>query len=390
MIAFAPDQPQARLGAPLPPWEQAAMEARRPSLTHQQQTARPVAPRRAPSPALAGPPAPAGRATRGVRPPRAALPEVSLSALTPLRLLWSHLLTVRGLSAWFLVFATAPFVLLQVTADDPDFSHAAWGFAIYFAMMWGLAIHLLVRPEPVSRWLVVKVVGTVAVLGTALAVALERALSPDLDHVLWAIFGVGVPEEVAKALPVVLFMLLAKPSWTTRMYLFMGAVSGLTFGVIEAVGYSSLYQLVGGGSGTATTLIIWRLLADGLFHGCCAAVSAYFIGLAWWRPDQRWQLVGVGVAIAAVLHGVYDRWSGGWVGTATAVLIVLLFVGYVRAGDAIVQDLAVGPVAELPHGELPPAELPPAELPLAELPLADLPAAELPAREGSPGAHRSF
>ena len=148
------------------------------------------------------------------------------------------------------------------------------------------------------------------------------------------------------------------------MYLFAGAVSGLTFGVIEAVGYSSLYQLVGGGSSTATTLIIWRRLADGLFHGCCAAVSAYFIGLAWWRRDQRWQLVAVGVAIAAVLHGVYDRWSTSWVGTATAVVIVLLFVGYVRAGDEIVQELATDETVNLPPGEL-------------------------PAREGAAGAHRA-
>jgi RsiW-degrading membrane proteinase PrsW (M82 family) len=261
---------------------------------------------------------------------------------------------VRGLPAWFLLFATAPFVLTKLTADDADFTHAAWGFAIYFALIWGLAIHTLVRPEPVSRWLVAKVVATVAVVGTMLAVVLERAIGSDTGNLFWAVFGVGVPEEVAKALPIVLFMLLAKHSWTTRMYLFMGAVAGLTFGVIEAVGYSSLYQLVGGGSGTATTLIIWRLLADGLFHGCCAAVSAYFVGLAWWRRDQRWQLVTVGVAVAALLHGVYDRWATSWAGTTTAVVIVLLFVAYVRAGDEIVHQLASdGTVHELPPGELP-------------------------------------
>jgi RsiW-degrading membrane proteinase PrsW (M82 family) len=270
-----------------------------------------------------------------------------VSALAPVKVMWRQLWGARGLSAWFLLFAATPFVLLRMTADDSDIERAAWGFATYFALMWASAIHSLVRPERLDGWLVVRVVATCAVGGTALAVFLEEALDPDMTQLGWTVLGVGVPEELAKAAPILVFMLLRNRPWTTRMYLYMGALSGLTFGVVEAVEYSSLYEQFAGVSAHAsiTTQTIWRLLADGLFHGCCAAVSAYFIGLGYWRRDRMWHLVAIGIGLAAVLHGVYDRWAANWVGTATAVIIVALFVGYVRSGDAIALTMAGEPAA---------------------------------------------
>lgn len=274
---------------------------------------------------------------------------LSLSALAPLRLMWSQLVAVRGLPAWFLLFAAAPMVLLQLTSEDTDIKRAAWGFAIYFALMWALVIHTLVRPEKLSLGLGARVVLVEAVGGIALAVFLEKQLDPDLSHVGWAVFGVGLPEELAKAAPVIAFMLLRPRVWTTRMYLFIGTLSGLTFGVVEAVGYSSTYQQLSAlGLGIdLTTPTVWRLLADGLFHGCCAGVASYFIGLAAWRRDKAVALCLTGVGIAAVLHGMYDRWSHNWFGTAVAVAIVALFVGYVKAGDSIALAMAGASSTEL-------------------------------------------
>jgi RsiW-degrading membrane proteinase PrsW (M82 family) len=269
-------------------------------------------------------------------------PQISMSSLAPLRLMWAHLVSIRGLAAWFLLFAGAPTVLLQLTGDDTDIKRAAWGFAIYFALMWALVIHTLVRPESLSFGLVASVVLAEAVGGSALALFLEGRLEPDLSQLGWAVFGVGVPEELAKAAPIIIFMLLRPRVWTTRMFLFMGALSGLTFGVVEAVGYSSLYeQLTSMGAGiNLTTPTVWRLLADSLFHGCCAGVAAYFVGLAAWRRDKAVALCLIGIGIAALLHGLYDRWSDNWFGTAVALTIVALFVGYVKAGDSIALAMA--------------------------------------------------
>jgi RsiW-degrading membrane proteinase PrsW (M82 family) len=117
-------------------------------------------------------------------------------------------------------------------------------------------------------------------------------------------------------------------------------VSGLAFGAAEAVTYTTAYaswmQLGDGGLAVA----LWRLLSDGLFHACMAGIVAFFIGLGAWYRSLRLQLVGFGLVVAGVLHGMYDHWSEGWGGTALAALIVVTFVGYVRSGDRIGARLA--------------------------------------------------
>jgi hypothetical protein len=77
------------------------------------------------------------------------------------------------------VFATAPFVLLHLTADDADITRAAWGYALYFGLLWLLGMRALIRPETQSKWLLGRVVAFTAVAGVALAIALEDA-RPDL------------------------------------------------------------------------------------------------------------------------------------------------------------------------------------------------------------------
>jgi hypothetical protein len=44
------------------------------------------------------------------------------------------------------------------------------------------------------------------------------------------------------------------------------------------------------------------------------------------------------LAFAAVLHGLYNNFASGWLGTAPAVLIVFVFVGYVATGDQIAAE----------------------------------------------------
>jgi RsiW-degrading membrane proteinase PrsW (M82 family) len=66
-----------------------------------------------------------------------------------------------------------------------------------------------------------------------------------------------------------------------------------------------------------------------------AGIVAFFIGLGAWYRTLRYQLVGFGLIVAGVLHGMYDHWSSGWGGAALAALIVVTFVGYVRSGDDI-------------------------------------------------------
>ena len=60
----------------------------------------------------------------------------------------------RGRIGLFLACALTPFLLLQATIKNTDARYAAWGFTIYFAVIWLIAIRALIRPEkvPVGRF----------------------------------------------------------------------------------------------------------------------------------------------------------------------------------------------------------------------------------------------
>jgi RsiW-degrading membrane proteinase PrsW (M82 family) len=255
--------------------------------------------------------------------------------LLPLHRSWFHGGLRQGGAALFLLMALAPFVLLQITSDDTDVKRAAVGFAVYFAVLWLVAIRALVRPERLGWPAFVGIVAFTTVAGVAIAIAVEKQLDASTDTLLGSIVTIGLPEEVAKALAILVFIRISGRRWSPRTYLYAGAVSGLAFGAAEAVTYTTAYAswLHLGDGGLAVSL--WRLLSDGLFHACMAGIVAFFIGLGAWYRTLRYQLVGFGLIVAGVLHGMYDHWSSGWGGAALAALIVVTFVGYVRSGDDI-------------------------------------------------------
>jgi len=268
------------------------------------------------------------------------LGRLPLRDLLPLHPWWTSGGWRQGGAALFLVMALAPFVLLQITSDDTDVRRAAIGFAIYFAVLWLIAIHALVRPERIGWPLFVGIVAFTTVAGVAFAIAVEKQLDASTDSLFSSIITVGFPEEVAKALVVLICLRVNGGRWTPRTYLYAGALSGLAFGAAEAVTYTVAYSssLGLGDGGLAVTL--WRLLSDGLFHACMAGIVAFFIGLSAWYRTVRLQLIGFGLVVAGALHGLYDHWASGWGGAAIAAATVFTFVGYVRSGDRVSTRLA--------------------------------------------------
>lgn len=267
---------------------------------------------------------------------------VPWAELVPMRSWWTAGEWRRGWVGLFSLFALAPFVLLQVTADDDGIQRVAWGFAIYFALLWFIVLYALIRPELLDLWVVLRIVLFTAVAGTAIAVFVEeRVITTSEPGVVRLILGVGLPEELAKALAVYLFVFLAKGARTPRTFLFAGAVSGLAFGAAEAVTYTQHYAEIASylSANSLTSLVIWRLLSDSLLHATLAGICAYFIGLAYQHKGAKWSLIAIGIGLAAILHGVYDAAASSWFGTATAALIVFVFAGYVASGDRIAARL---------------------------------------------------
>lgn len=146
----------------------------------------------------------------------------------------------HSLRSWpvvlFLLLICVPSIALVILGPNPSastFDHVAWIFAAYFAVAW-LLLCVIIRPEQVTRPM--PILMTVIALATQvpLAVTLEVDLHADTAGLGPSIWSVGLPEELAKSIPVlavaVIYWLWRRHELTPKDYLFLGAVSGLAFG----------------------------------------------------------------------------------------------------------------------------------------------------------------
>ncbi|MGH3166494.1 MAG: PrsW family glutamic-type intramembrane protease [Trebonia sp.] len=256
----------------------------------------------------------------------------------------------------FLLLLTVPPVAIVVFFNNPGQStldEAAWILAAYFALAWLLLITVVVRPATISMLLLLAVIAISVVTEAPLAIWLETALHSGTSNIVTSIFTVGLPEELAKAIPVIVIAVAVRRRITPADYLFLGAVSGLVFGASEAQHYlTSGVGLAGGNAAQdieAALQYVWRFPTDPITHACWAGITGYFIGLAVYAQrnsgQRRWYAVcWVGLAIAAALHGLSD-WSalnGHWPWVAIAVVSAILFLTYAKADPPALPAAAPG------------------------------------------------
>ncbi len=297
-------------------------------------------------------------------------PPGQLSDLFPLGDWLRH----HSLRSWpvllFLVLICVPSIALVLLGTSPTpstFDVAAWIFAAYFAIAWLLLLGVIIRPDHVTRPMLIAVALIALATEVPLALTLEEALHSSNASLGWSIFTIGLPEELAKALPVVVIALIYKRTHDLmpRDYLFLGAVSGLVFGASEVVRYftvnavqefyltvkaaiPSIEHLIKTGNSAPNSIFdvligpvlyfiiefVWRFLTDPITHACWSGLTGYFIGLAV-TSRHHWYTVGwIGLAMAAVLHGLND-WAT--VNSQPVWIIVILasgvlFLGYARVG----------------------------------------------------------
>jgi RsiW-degrading membrane proteinase PrsW (M82 family) len=282
-------------------------------------------------------------------------PSYSFSNLVPVRH-WARDPALRSWPVLLLVALVCVPPIALVMLNDPTpakIRDIAWIFAVYFAVAWLLLLGVIVRPQHVSRAMLaaIAVVGVVTQAPTA--IFLETKLHAGTSSLL-DIFTIGLPEELAKAIPIVVVAWIWRRYWhtqTPRDYLFLGAVSGLVFGAAEVVHYFT--DVLGSISGHATGLdlqtltiqYIWRFLTDPIDHACWAGIAGYFIGLAITSPHREYWIGLIGIGIAAVLHGLND-WNPinshpAWV--LITLISVLLFLGYARAGAWLPEQAMAAP-----------------------------------------------
>jgi RsiW-degrading membrane proteinase PrsW (M82 family) len=283
----------------------------------------------------------------------------------------------HSLRSWpvllFLLLICVPSIALLILGPNPSqstFDHVAWIFAAYFAVAWLLLLGVIIRPEHVPRSMLLLVVAIALATQVPLAVTLEVDLHADTAGLGPSIYSVGLPEELAKAIPVLavalIYRLWRQHQMDPRDYLFLGAVSGLVFGASEVVHYftvngveqfyltvkaalPAIQQLLQAGHSAPDSLFavlvepvryfilefVWRFVTDPISHACWSGLTGYFIGLAV-SGRHRWYAVAwIGLVAAAVLHGLNDwgRVNGHWLWIVVVLVSGVLFLGYAKVGS---------------------------------------------------------
>ena len=245
------------------------------------------------------------------------------------------------------LYTLSPVFLLVVLKNHPDIKTFSWAYSLYVAPIWVMVCWYLIRPGRITRTVVAisaAVIGAEFLLIPSFVRPWEDKFGPDVSGPLshW-IFGVGLAEELAKAIPLVVLsyglLRFRDLRLDARMWMFIGTLSGLTFGAYEASQYIS--------SDSSNLLeVTYRLFADGIQHGMWAGIAGFFIGLGTNYRRQRIPLWAFGILIPTILHGLND-WqvvSGTWWWLAVQLLTVVLFLGYSATAGSIDRSVRSSPI----------------------------------------------
>lgn len=165
-----------------------------------------------------------------------------------------------------------------------------------------------------------------------------------IGQALFYVCGVGITEELAKALPLFIITARAREPLVPQTMVFYGLISGIAFGVFEGVQYQ-----MGVNAELEYTqsflMNIARLTTLPFAHSLWAGIAGYFISFALLYPAYKWALWTLAIAVPAVLHGTYDLTCNlGILGFSVNVAILfvsaLLLVTYLKRGSDLQSRLS--------------------------------------------------
>ena len=300
----------------------------------------------------------AGRAHAGVGDELVMAFEILVPVKTWLRAAGWH----QGLRLLVIAYALLPLVFLALLSSSTSLAVPGFAYSLYVAPLWAIAFWLLLRPGPIERLEVVIAVAVIIWVTIWLNVVTvninDHLVNAVLHHNFLAALAVGYNEEITKALPILLAALILLKFRSTkldvRMWMFLGTISGLTFGILEEKFYTEMAI-----AQVATANVVsqadagvldfaFRVFVDGFEHAVWAGVSAFFIGIAINYPRRRWQLILFGISMVAVLHGLND-WSVStfnsyWPGILVQAVSLLLFLAYTMSASSIERQVRRTPL----------------------------------------------
>ena len=276
---------------------------------------------------------------------------------------WLHLSPWRqGLRLLVIVYALLPLVFLAIFANSQSLTTPGWAYSLYIAPLWAIGFWLLIRPGHIKALEIevgIGIIVWVLVWMNAVTVNINGSLHHNGQSFSFlAALGIGFNEEITKALPILVAGLVLRKWRSTkldvRMWMFLGTIAGLTFGVFEQAFYTSQDILlinqarVSSQAVEAVLAFAERVFVDGFQHAVWAGISALFIGMAVNYRRRRVLLVLVGVSVPAVLHALND-WSQGafdsiWPSIIIQAVSLLLFLGYTISATSIETQVRETPL----------------------------------------------
>ncbi|WP_353735324.1 PrsW family glutamic-type intramembrane protease [Okeania sp. SIO1H5] len=178
-----------------------------------------------------------------------------------------------------------------------------------------------------------------------------------LDFLIRMFFGAGLMEELLKALPVFLALLIGRnlpDPWRNKIGVWepldgilLGTASAVGFTLLETLGQyvpsivdsASLQLGVDAGQLVGLQLLIPRILGSVAGHMAYSGYFGYFIGLSVLRRRNSWLILGVGYLTASILHAL-------WNASGVLNIFLLAFVGvisYAFLGAAILKARVLSP-----------------------------------------------
>jgi len=266
----------------------------------------------------------------------------------------------QGSRLLVIAYGLLPSLFVVLFSTTSDLSAPGWAYSLAIAPLWAVAFWLLIRPGPITRligWLAVAIVAGVMVLLPTVTLPWEDALDQTgtSHNLLPWIYGVGFAEEVTKALPILVAALLLRWVWKitldVRVWMFLGTIAGLAFGVRESVFYTSSYLTQGNHkAGLAVPLILTfaqRVFVDGFQHAVWAGIAAFFIGMGVNYRRRRIPLILFGITLPALLHGLNDwttQLASHWLWIVMEAVSLLLFIGYTMSAASIERQVRDTPL----------------------------------------------
>src|SRR5579859_3450346 len=154
----------------------------------------------------------------------------------------------QGLRLLVIAYALLPLLFLALLSSSSSLSVPGFAYSLYVAPLWAIAFWLLLRPGRIAALEIYVGIGIV-VWVTIWLYAVTVNINDQLVNAVrsgnfLAALAVGYNEEITKALPILLAALVLLKFRATkldvRMWMFLGTISGLTFGILEERLYTEM------------------------------------------------------------------------------------------------------------------------------------------------------